>query len=102
MVTELPATTEQFQDSKPCQPRLAAAQALLCTQGSCIFNFTMKGFFSLLTLSLHIAERGLDQWLLMGNLNRNKGENFLAWRGSFNVCCFPSQGVFLLSACLFP
>lgn len=44
MITKLPATTEQFQDSRPCQPRLAAAQALLCTQGSCIFNFTMKGF----------------------------------------------------------
>lgn len=72
MITKLPATTEQFQDSRPCQPRLAAAQALLCTQGSCIFNFTMKGFcffFPLLTLSLHIAERGLDQWLLMENLN---------------------------------
>lgn len=45
MITELLATPEQFQDSKSCQPRLAAAQALLCTQGSCIFNFTMKGFF---------------------------------------------------------
>lgn len=49
MITELRATTEQFQDSKPCQPRLAAAQALLCTQGSCIFNFTMKGFFFFLS-----------------------------------------------------
>lgn len=67
MITKLPATTEQSQDSKPCQTRLAATQALLCTQGSCIFNFTMKEFF--LTLSLHIAERGLDQWLLMENLN---------------------------------
>lgn len=73
MITKLPATTEQSQDSKPCQARLAAAQALLCTLGSCIFNFTVKGFFFflllLLTLSLHIAERGLDQWLLMENLN---------------------------------
>lgn len=61
MITELPATTEQFQDSKPCQPRLAAAQAPLCAQGSCIFNFTMKGwffFFFLYTLQKEVWING--------------------------------------------
>lgn len=46
MISELLPALEQFQDSKPRQPRLAATQARSCTQGSCIFNFTIKGFFS--------------------------------------------------------
>lgn len=45
MISELLPALKQFQDSKPHQPRLAAVQALMCAQGSCIFNFTMKGFF---------------------------------------------------------
>lgn len=59
MISELLPGLKQFQDSKPRQPRLAATQALLCTQASCIFNFTMKGFF--LTLSLPFTERGQDR-----------------------------------------
>lgn len=47
MISELLPALKQFQDSGPCQPRLAAAQALLCTQGSCIFNFTVQGVFFL-------------------------------------------------------
>lgn len=62
------SSSKQSQDSKPHQPRLAAAQpCCVFRQRSCIFNFTMKGVF--LTFSLHITERGQDQWLLMENLN---------------------------------
>lgn len=59
MISELLPGPKQFQDSKPRQPGLAATQALLCTQASCIFNFTMKGVF--LTLSPSITERGQDR-----------------------------------------
>lgn len=59
MISELLPALKQFQDSKPHQPRWAVAQALLCTQGSCIFNFTVKGFF--LTLFLHITESGQNR-----------------------------------------
>lgn len=34
-------------------------------------------------------------------LTCNKEENFLTWRGCFNVLGFPSQGVFLLATSLF-
>lgn len=44
-ISKLLPALKQFQDSGPMQPRLAAAPALLCTQGSCIFNFTVEAFF---------------------------------------------------------
>lgn len=59
MISELLPALKQFQDSRPHQPRLAATQALLCTQGSCIFNSTVKGF--VLTLFLHTAEGSQDR-----------------------------------------
>lgn len=59
MISELLPGLKQFQDSKPRQPGLAATQALLCIQASCIFNFTMKGFF--LTPSSPVTERGQDR-----------------------------------------
>ena len=59
MISEFLPAVKQFQDSKPRQSRLAATQALLCTQGSCIFNFTMRGFF--LTPFLHVTESGQDR-----------------------------------------
>lgn len=57
MISELLPALKQFQDSRPYQPRLAAAQALLCTQGSCIFNFTVKGFFFSYAFSTHYRKQ---------------------------------------------
>lgn len=59
-ISKLLPALKQFQDSGPMQPRLAAAPVLLCTQGSCIFNFTVEAFF-FFTLFLHVTESGRDR-----------------------------------------
>jgi hypothetical protein len=98
MISEFLPAVKQFQDSKPRQSRLAATQALLCTQGSCIFNFTMKGFF--LTPFLHVTESSQDRWPLMENgALWSRGRTFwqseqpemhsVSWGSS--ECVFPQQ-----------
>lgn len=56
-ISKLLPALKQFQDSGP-MPQVGSRTGLLCTQGSCIFNFTVEAFF--LTLFLHVTESGRD------------------------------------------